>query len=53
MILAFILLFVGFMMVGGGAWSFFRQKKPWWSIIALALIGLLCVGVSIWRIQTG
>ncbi|MGY5766372.1 hypothetical protein ACXET9_14375 [Brachybacterium sp. DNPG3] len=51
MILAFIMLFAGFMLVGG-AWSFFRQKKPWWSIAALALVGLLCVGVAIWRIQT-
>ncbi|MGP9538764.1 hypothetical protein ACT3SP_12180 [Brachybacterium sp. AOP43-C2-M15] len=52
MILAFLVLFAGGMMIGG-AWSFHRSKKPWWSVVGLALLGLLCFGIAIWRIQTG
>jgi peptidoglycan/LPS O-acetylase OafA/YrhL len=52
MILAFALLFAGGMILGG-AWSFYRSKRPWWSIAGLAVLGLLCIAVSIWRIQTG
>lgn len=52
MILAFVMLFTGGMLIGG-AWSFHRSKKPWWSVLALALIGLVCIGVSIWRMQSG
>src|SRR5699024_3427865 len=40
-------------MLLGGAWSFHRSKKPWWSSLGLLLLGLLCLGISIWRIQTG
>ena len=52
MILAFIMLFAGGMLIGG-AWSFHRSRKPWWSRIALLLAGLLCLAVSVWRIQYG
>lgn len=52
MILAFLMLFAGGMLLGG-AWSFWRSKKPLWSVIALGLAGLACLAVSIWRIQTG
>jgi len=51
-ILAFLMLFAGGLLLGG-AWSFLRSKKPLWSVIALAVVGLVCLGVSIWRIQTG
>lgn len=52
MLLAFLMLFAGGMLVGG-AWSFARSKKPWWSVAVLAVLGLVCLGVSLWRIQTG
>jgi hypothetical protein len=52
MIIAFLMLFAGGMLLGG-AWSFYRSKKPWWAIVGLALVGLFCFGISIWRIQTG
>lgn len=52
MFLAFLTLFAGGMLLGG-AWSFHRSKKPWWSSLGLLLLGLLCLGISIWRIQTG
>ena len=52
MILAFVMLFAGGMLLGG-AWSFYRSKKPWWAIVALALLGAVCIGVSIWRLQSG
>ncbi|GAB2549804.1 hypothetical protein GCM10027268_24260 [Brachybacterium huguangmaarense] len=37
----------------GGAWSFHRQRNPLWTVIALALAGLVCVAVAFWRIQQG
>ncbi|CAM4073170.1 hypothetical protein M3A96_06760 [Helcobacillus massiliensis] len=49
MILAFIMLFVGAILLGG-AWSFAKQRHPWWSVAVLALAGLLCIGVSLFRI---
>ncbi|WP_193103175.1 hypothetical protein [Brachybacterium sp. FME24] len=52
MLLAFAVLFAGGMFLGG-AWSFYRSQKPWWAIAGLALIGLACFAVAIWRIQTG
>ena len=52
MFLAFLTLFAGGMLLGG-AWSFHRSKKPWWSSLGLLLLGLLCLGISIWRIPTG
>ena len=52
MILAFVMLFAGGMLVGG-AWSFHRSRKPWWTTAALAALGLLCIAVSIWRLQSG
>ena len=52
MILAFFMLFAGGMLIGG-AWSFYRSKKPWWAYLCVLLLGLLCFGISIWRIQTG
>lgn len=52
MILAFVMLFAGGMILGG-AWSFYRARKPWWAIVALALIGIACIGISFWRISTG
>ena len=50
MILAFLMLFAGGMLLGG-AWSFYRSKKPWWAIAGLAVLGLVCLGISFWRIQ--
>lgn len=52
MIVAFLMLFAGGMLLGG-AWSFFRSKKPWWMTAGLLLMGLICFGISLWRIQTG
>src|SRR5699024_10884227 len=52
MILAFFMLFAGGMLICG-AWSFYRSKKPWWAYLGVLLLGLLCFGISIWRIQTG
>ena len=52
MIGAFVMLFVGGALVGG-AYSFFRSKKPWWAIAGLAVLGLVCLGISFWRIQSG
>lgn len=52
MILAFAMLFVGGMLAGG-AWSFHRSGKPWWSVLGLALAAALCLGVSYWRIRYG
>ncbi|MDN5821355.1 MAG: hypothetical protein L0H74_13175 [Brachybacterium sp.] len=52
MFLAFLTLFAGGMLLGG-AWSFYRSQKPWWAIVGLLLLGLLCIGVSLWRIQAG
>ena len=40
MILAFLMLFAGGMLLGG-AWSFYRSKKPWWAIAGLAVLGLV------------
>jgi peptidoglycan/LPS O-acetylase OafA/YrhL len=51
MILAFVMLFAGGMLLGG-AWSFHRSGKPWWLRILLLLLGLVCVAICIWRIQT-
>ena len=44
------MLFVGGSLVGG-AYSFFRSKKPWWSVVALGVVGLICLGLSFWTIQ--
>ncbi|GAA1490358.1 hypothetical protein [Brachybacterium sacelli] len=52
MIYAFLLLFAGGMVLGG-AWSFYRSRKPWWAVAGMALAGLACVAVSIWRLQSG
>ena len=52
MILAFVMLFAGGMILGG-AWSFYRSKKPWWAISGQAVLGLVCLGISFWRIQSG
>ncbi|AXK45624.1 hypothetical protein [Brachybacterium saurashtrense] len=52
MIVAWLMLFVGGMLIGG-SWSFFRARKPWWSSLGLLLLGLACFGISIWRLQTG
>lgn len=52
MIIAFLMLFAGGMILGG-AWSFYRSKKPWWSVVGLAALGLVCLGISFWRIQSG
>lgn len=52
MFIAFLTLFAGGMLLGG-AWSFHRSKKPWWARIGLLLAGLICFGISVWRIQTG
>ncbi|WP_087484299.1 hypothetical protein [Brachybacterium massiliense] len=50
MIGAFVMLFVGGALVGG-AYSFFRSKKPWWSVAALGVIGVICLGLSFWTLQ--
>ncbi|ATG51469.1 hypothetical protein CFK38_07950 [Brachybacterium vulturis] len=52
MFFAFLTLFAGGMLLGG-AWSFYRSKKPWWAAVGLLLLGLICFGISIWRIQAG
>ena len=52
MMLAFLMLFAGGMLLGG-AWSFFRSKKPRWATAGLVVRGLICFGLSLWRIQTG
>ena len=52
MILAFLMLFAGGMLLGG-AWSFYRSRKPWLAIAGLAVLGLVCLGISFWRIQSG
>ncbi|MDN6304165.1 MAG: hypothetical protein ACTHV2_13550 [Brachybacterium sp.] len=52
MFFAFLTLFVGGMLLGG-AWSFYRSKKPWWATAGFLLFGLICFGVAIWRIQVG
>jgi negative regulator of sigma E activity len=52
MILAFVMLFAGGMLAGG-AYSFFRSRKPWWSVALLGVAAVVCLGVSIWRIQVG
>lgn len=50
MIGAFVMLFVGCMLLGG-AYSFLRTKKPWWSIAALLVLGLVCAGLAFWTIR--
>lgn len=52
MIYAFILLVVGGVLVGG-AWSFRGQRKPLWSVIVLAALGIISIAVAFWRIQQG
>lgn len=52
MILAFVMLFAGGMLLGG-TWSFYRARKPWWAVVAMAALALLCIGVSVWRLQSG
>lgn len=52
MIYAFILLIVGGVLLGG-AWSFHQQRKPWWSRILLAVLGVVSVVLALWRIQQG
>ncbi|WP_198684044.1 hypothetical protein [Brachybacterium sp. YJGR34] len=47
-----MMLFAGGMLLGG-AWSFFRAKKPWWAAAGLLVLGLICLGISWWRIQSG
>lgn len=49
MILAFVMLFAGGVLAGG-AWSFLRARKPWWATALLALVALVCIAVSLWRI---
>ena len=46
MILAFLMLFAGGMLLGG-AWSFYRSKKPWWAIAGLAVLGLVCTAIAV------
>lgn len=52
MILAFVMLFIGGLLLGG-VWSFFRSKKPWWATAGVALGAVICIAISVWRIQTG
>ncbi|MEE1652076.1 hypothetical protein V1260_14945 [Brachybacterium sp. J144] len=52
MILAFLMLFAGGMILGG-AWSFHRSKRPRWQIVAMAVLGVVCLAISWWRIQAG
>ena len=51
MIGAFVMLFVGAALLGG-AYSFFRSRKPWWSVLALAAVGLILMGLSYWTIRS-
>lgn len=52
LVLAYVMLFVGGMMVGG-AWSFYRAHRPWWATVLLLVAGLAVMGVSFWRITSG
>lgn len=52
MILAFVMLFVGGMLLGG-VWSFHRSGKPWWMTVGLAVVAIACLAISFWRIQSG
>ena len=48
---AFSMLFVGGLLVGG-AWSFHRSGKPWWSVAALGVLGLICLVLSFAAIRS-
>lgn len=50
MILAFLMLFAGGMLLGG-AYSFRKSDKPLWTVILMVVLGIVCIGVSFWRIQ--
>ncbi|MDO5661720.1 MAG: hypothetical protein Q4G40_03410 [Brachybacterium sp.] len=50
--LAYLMIGVGGIALGG-AWSFHRQSKPWWSILALIGIAVLCIAVGYWRVRQG
>lgn len=52
MTLAFIMLAVGGILLGG-AWSFARQKKPMPIILIMVVAALLCIAVSLYRINYG
>lgn len=52
MTLAFIMLALGGILLGG-AWSFWRQKQPRWLPVVMVVLGLICVAVSRWRINQG
>lgn len=52
MILAYVMLAVGGILLGG-AWSFRQQRQPAWTVIVLAALGALSVAVALWRILQG
>lgn len=52
MIYGYLVLIVGGMLIGG-SWSFWRQRKPLWSSILLAVLGIVCIIVAFWRIRQG
>ncbi|WP_172797133.1 hypothetical protein [Devriesea agamarum] len=51
MLYGYLSLAMGCILIGG-SWSFFRQKKPWWSIAVLLVLGLITAGAGLWRIVT-
>ncbi|MGP9694944.1 hypothetical protein ACT3TZ_10050 [Brachybacterium sp. AOP25-B2-12] len=52
LLLPYLMLAAGGILLGG-TWSFFRQKKPLWTVIVLAVLAVLCIAVALWRINQG
>lgn len=52
LILAYLMLFAGGMIVGG-AWSFYKSRRPWWVTVAMLILGLIVMGVAFWRVTLG
>ena len=52
MIYAFLVIALGGVLIGG-AWSLFRQKRPWWTIALLLILGVVSVAGGWWRLGQG